>query len=154
MTQVKLDKKEIEQSISFYKGQGVQDVLKRFDFTKEERKKINDAIRTSKLANPRVKLICEVDELLKGIVKTRKPKQVETNSVYIPVEMNLKLASMESKKTKDKIKLEKIFVWLISIILLLVFAYVQNNNNKKMEQILQPQQIEQTEQTSKGSVLF
>lgn len=154
MTQVKLDKKEIERSISFYKGQGVQNVLKRFDFTKEERKKINDAIRTSKLPNPRVKLIYEVDELLKEIAKTRKPKQVEIDSVYIPVEVNLKLASMESEKNKDKIKLEKIFVWLISIILLLVFAYVQNNNNKKIEQILQPQQIEQTEQTNKGSVLF
>lgn len=145
MTQIKLNKKELEQSIAFYKGQGIQDVLKRFEFTQEEQKKIDNAIRTSKLPNPRVKLICEVDELLKEVAKTRKPKQSKTEiEIETSTEWNLKMASLESKKEEIVLKKDslKIKFGVIVFILFIIFQiYMQRKNDEKIKNhMIQEQQ--------------
>jgi len=153
MTQIKLNKKELEQSIAFYKGQGIQDVLKRFEFTKDEQKKIDNAIRTSKLPNPRVKLICEVNELLKKIAKTRKPKQSKTEiEIETSIEWNLKMASLESKKEEIVLKKDsfKIKIGIIVFILSILFqSYIEEKNDERIKKYM----IQEQQQYEK-SVVF
>lgn len=67
-----MNKVEQEQ-LKFYKNGQAEVVLKRFAFSEDEEKLIRDAIRTSKMQHPRMKLIEQADELLKEVAKTRKP---------------------------------------------------------------------------------
>jgi len=69
--------KEDELKLKFYKNGAAEAVLKRFMFTEKEKKLIQDAIRTSNMPKPRMKLIDEVDVLLKDVAKFREPKSVE-----------------------------------------------------------------------------
>ena len=145
MTKMKLNKKELEQSIAFYKGQGIQDVLKRFEFTQDEQKKIDDAIRTSQLLNPRVKLINEVDKFLKEVAKTRQPKQSKVEiETKISTEWNLKMALLEAKKEEIVLKKDslKIKFGVIVFILFIIFQiYMQRKNDEKIKNhMIQEQQ--------------
>lgn len=67
-----MNKREKEQ-LEFYKNGHANAILKRFIFSEEEEKLIHDAIRTSKMQYPRMKLIEQADELLKEVAQTREP---------------------------------------------------------------------------------
>jgi fibrillarin-like rRNA methylase len=71
--------KEDKLKIEFYKNGAAEAVLKRFMFTEKEKKLIQDAIRTANMPNPRMKLIDEVDVLLKDVAKFREPIIIEQN---------------------------------------------------------------------------
>jgi len=71
--------KEDELKLKFYKNGTAEAVLERFMFTEKEKKLIQDAIRTANMPNPRMKLIDEVDELLKDVAKFREPIIIEQN---------------------------------------------------------------------------
>jgi len=71
--------KEDKLKIEFYKNGVAEAVLKRFMLTEKEKKLIQDAIRTANMPNPRMKLIDEVDVLLKDVAKFREPIIIEQN---------------------------------------------------------------------------
>ena len=64
---------ENQQNIAFYQGTALQSVLKRFEFSEDEKELIYSAIRTSKSSKPRMALIHQADALLKEVAKTREP---------------------------------------------------------------------------------
>lgn len=76
--------------LEFYKNGTAESVLKRFEFSEKEEKLVRDAIRTAQLANPRMKLIRDADELLKEVARTRKPI-APTDKTEVSAETMLKL---------------------------------------------------------------
>lgn len=70
-------------TIEFFKNGSARRVLKRFIFNEEEKKLVEDAIRTAQRANPRMKLVYEADELLKKVAKTRTPIASDTKTSRI-----------------------------------------------------------------------
>ena len=68
--------------IEFYKT-GVFSVLKRYDFSQEEKQVINAAILTAKKKTPNMALIDKSDTLLKQITSKHKPKDAPLNKTDI-----------------------------------------------------------------------
>ena len=93
--------KEDELKLKFYKNGAAEAVLKRFMFTEKEKKLIQDAIRTSNMPNPRMKLIDEVDVLLKDVAKSREPIVIDSET-KIAAEDMIKFANMKIKATQRK----------------------------------------------------
>ena len=90
--------------LEFYKNGSAESVLKRFSFSEKEEKLVRDAIRTARLANPRMKLIQEADELLKEVAKTREPiTPTEKTEVSIEAIAQLELLRLgaSNKQIKD-----------------------------------------------------
>ncbi len=108
--------KEDKLEIEFYKNGNAQDVLERFEFSKEEIALVQNAIRTSKLSHPRMKLIFEANELLKTVAKTRKPKLVKPKISEADIK-RLESRTMKYKVTPDFDKLIVIasFIFIISV---------------------------------------
>jgi hypothetical protein len=71
------------QELEFYKNGSAESVLERFIFNSEEKKLIEDAIRTAKMPKPRMKLIQKADKLLKEVAKNREPI-ASTNTTKVP----------------------------------------------------------------------
>jgi hypothetical protein len=59
--------------LEFYKNGSAKKVLQRYEFTSDEKRLINDAIRTAQKEKPRMLLIRKSDRLLREVAKTRKP---------------------------------------------------------------------------------
>ena len=93
--------KEDELKLKFYKNGTAEAVLERFMFTEKEKKLIQDAIRTANMPNPRMKLIDEVDELLKDVAKFREPIVIESEIKISPKDM-IKFVNMKTKATQRK----------------------------------------------------
>ncbi len=90
--------------LEFYKNGSAESVLKRFVFSQAEEKLIRDAMRTAQLANPRMKLIRDADELLREVAKTRDPivstEKKEVSSADIA---NFELMKLSSAKRKEEL---------------------------------------------------
>jgi hypothetical protein len=63
--------------VDFYRGSAVQSVLRRYEFTEQEKRIIQRAITTAKKDKPNMILIDKADALLKECSATRKPKREE-----------------------------------------------------------------------------
>ena len=63
------DQEEID--LNFYKNGLAESVLKRYEFSDEEKELIHSAIRTAKMKHPRMQVIEEADALLKEVAKSR-----------------------------------------------------------------------------------
>ena len=85
--------------LEFYKNGSAQSVLNRFVFNEKEEKLVQDAVRTAHLANPRMKLIYEADELLREVAKTREPiAPAEKTEVSAEVMAKLELLRLTTTK--------------------------------------------------------
>ena len=90
-------------TIEFFKNGSAERVLGRFEFSEEEKKLIQDAIRTANRPNPRMKLIYEADALLKEVAKTRKPISPKKSSEMPPeVLANLELLNYKVAQQQEK----------------------------------------------------
>ena len=90
-----------ESELEFYKNGSAENVLKRFEFSEEETRLIQDAIRTANMPKPRMQLIHQVDALLKEVVKNRTPIVHEKKtqvSADAMAKIELMKLSSESKK--------------------------------------------------------
>ena len=72
--------------LEFYRGDAVHSILKRYNFSEEERQVVHSAIVTSKKPKVDMSLIAKADRLLKHISTTRKPlastvKEMDTQKV-------------------------------------------------------------------------
>ncbi len=63
------DQEEID--LEFYKNGLAESVLKRYEFSDEEKELIHSAIRTAKMKHPRMQVVEEADALLKEVAKSR-----------------------------------------------------------------------------------
>ena len=94
-------------TIEFFKNGSAERVLERFEFSEEEKKLIQDAIRTANRTNPRMKLIYEADALLKEVAKTRKPVSPKKSSEMSPEVLanlellNYKVAQQQQEKRSE-----------------------------------------------------
>lgn len=96
--------KEEKLEIEFYKNGSAESVLKRFVFSKEEEKLVRDAMRTAQLANPRMKLIHDADELLKEVAKSREPiAPTEKTEVSADTMVSFELMKHNSTKKKEEL---------------------------------------------------
>ena len=69
--------REEEQNVQFYRTDSVQRVLKRYDFSDNEKQIIHEAIITAKRDVPNMKAIAKADALLKMIASSREPISME-----------------------------------------------------------------------------
>jgi len=130
-----------ETDIEFYKGSGAKNVLNRFEFSEEEKKLINNAIRTAHMKYPRMKIIREANDLLKEIAKVRKPKSTDVINVEEKAQVDIFIQSLEYQKNnsiQNKTKKyefsifgykmsRKFFSFLLGAVITLILLYVQNN---------------------------
>ena len=65
------------QKTAFYKGEAVHKVLKRYDFSDNEKQIIEAAILTAKQDRPKMAVIEKADALLKMVASSREPIQQE-----------------------------------------------------------------------------
>ena len=73
--------REEEENIQFYRTDAVQSVFKRYEFTEDEKKEMQAAIRTASTKYPNMNLIVKADTLLKKITASRTPIKQEVDQV-------------------------------------------------------------------------
>ncbi len=99
---------EVEE-LGFYKNGSAQTVLERFKFTDEEKKLVQDAIRTASMPKPRMKLIQEADVLLKEVAKNREPiipLDVGTKVPYDAI-TNIELLKINNAMKQTELSIDK-----------------------------------------------
>ncbi|MBT5934187.1 hypothetical protein [Sulfurimonas sp.] len=95
---------EIEKlELEFYKNGSADAVLNRFTFSEKEEKLVRDAMRTAQLANPRMKLIRDADELLREVAKTREAI-VPNEKTKVSAEDIAKLELLRLSATKKQVE--------------------------------------------------
>ncbi len=111
--------------IDFYRSDTVHTVLKRYDFSEDEKKIIQSAIVTAKRDKPNIKLIHKADILLKSVTESQDPVEMEK------FQMDKKsLRGMTRIKWKRE---EKKFPWIITLLVIQVVGvfilnyYMANN---------------------------
>ncbi len=139
------DKLELE----FYKNGSAEGVLKRFAFSEKEEKLIRDAMRTAQLANPRMKLIRDADELLREVTKTREPivpiEKTEVSAEEIVKFELMKIQQKQKEEQKNQKPKNKVSFFGLSIsksMLLFVFVAVgimgiQYYQNKEADRMME-----------------
>ena len=91
-------------SIEFYKGDAVHSVLKRYEFSDDEKRIIQAAILTARKSKPSIKLINEADALLNKISKTRKPLPITEEADDTAITLAKAQAEYSSLATSTKSK--------------------------------------------------
>lgn len=91
-------------AIDFYRGSGVQDVLKRYEFSDKENKVILAAILTSRRKTPNMKFIRTADALLKHIAMSRTPIEQNSNTSISPQILAQFEAMTKETKRKSRSK--------------------------------------------------
>ena len=140
--------------LAFYKNGSAESVLKRFVFSETEEKLVRDAMRTAQLANPRMKLIRDADELLREVAKTREPLEPTEKTKLSPeAMMNINMVSFKHTPTEKDSKripffyLPKtksgrvIYFGMIAIIILLQFTAIDNAQEVQNEATQSAQKI-------------
>lgn len=147
--------KENQAQLQFYQNGTALEVLKRYEFSEDERKLILDAVRTSKMQYPRMKLIEDADALLKEVAKTR--KVIATNEVDIEPQYVAKLEAkaIGSVVQKDSPALSLIKKLPIFMIIGIFVAITIHNMTKVEDKSLQPVTFEEAKNIclTKGMVL-
>ena len=147
--------KNTQAQLQFYQNGTALEVLKRYEFSEDERKLIMDAVRTSKMQHPRMKLIEEADALLKEVAKTR--KVIATSEVDIEPQYVAKLEAkaIGSVIQKDSPALALIKKLPILMIIGIFVAITVHNMTKVEDKSLQPVTFEEAKNIclTKGMVL-
>ena len=114
--------------IEFYRSDAVYTVLKRYDFSDNEKKIIQAAIVTAKRDKPNMKLIHQAYTLLRSVTKSQDPVEIEKFQMD---NRSLRgMAGMEGKK-EEKRKYSWIITLLtIQIVGLLILNYYMTDDKK------------------------
>jgi len=86
--------------VDFFRSDAINSVLERFDFTDDERKTIQAAIRSAKKARPNMMLIDKADALLKKYAANKTFKKQNVN----PTQTAKAIAQAEMERFKNKNK--------------------------------------------------
>ncbi len=119
-------KKEEEAALDFFRNGAAERVLERYEFSEQERKLIEDAIRSAKREFPRMKLVKEAEELLKKIAKSRQPKRTAKPIDMEKMDITFKhSASFTMEKAEEKAR-KKYMPWIMLVVFLsmLLFQYL------------------------------
>ncbi len=117
--------------IAFFKGNGVHNILKRYEFSEEERKVVSAAILTARKERPDSRIIARADALLKEVAQTREPIQNDETppneaEILAMFELYKKTHLGDDKPRSSLFSKERRLIWtvlLIVIILALMFAF-------------------------------
>ena len=116
-------------NITFFKGNGVRNILKRYEFSEEERKIINAAILTARKEQPDSRIMARADALLKEVAQTRKPlegeEEVKSEEEVLALFEMYKQTHGSSKKAAASIfSKERRLVWaVIGIVVLMMLIF-------------------------------
>lgn len=109
--------------IDFYRTGAVYTVLKRYEFTEDEKKVIQSAILTSKKAKVDMNLIAKADTLLSNIAKTREPVQEteevgNTAAILAKAQVDYSLQGARKKTTHDDREGNRIMLFVAGMVVL------------------------------------
>ena len=119
----KMTKEELLK-LAFYQGEGVHNVLKRFEFSATEKEIIYLAISASSKKNPNMKPIIKADALLKMVASSREPIE----EIEDPTEKIRKQASLDANyalktaKLKDNWYVSPVSLMLLGAVILVFFT--------------------------------
>jgi hypothetical protein len=149
--------------IEFYRTNTVHTILKRYEFTKEERQVITAAILTAKKEKPNMLLIKKADQLLQEIAATQTAHDSEVDQTEIAkgqaraviVDSQKKRVRAESCGSGWNIEYGAIPVAITSALfyIYLHFAYQEDNIYKNQEPLLRTFTEAQTYCQEQGKVL-
>lgn len=110
-------------TIDFYRSNAVYTVLKRYEFTEDEKKVIRSAILTSKKEEVDMNLIAKADTLLSNVTKKREPlpKTEETGStaaILAKAQVDYSLQSARKNATHDDREGNRIMLFLAGMVVL------------------------------------
>lgn len=132
--------------IAFYKGDAVHRILKRFEFSDDEKRIIRAAILTSRKDSPNMRSIAAANKLLENVAKTREPIKTPESERVTP-EAIVKMEAMafkEQMREKSLSEESSRFFRLDSklsiaiVIALLIALYMYKNTYKKYTHIIKP----------------
>ena len=123
-------------NVEFYKGNGVQSVLRRYDFTPKEKQLLQSAIITARQIHPDMALLEQADVLLKLTTKTKKAKDEDVDSDETA--RAIAKATLKSKKKQNPLTKQRepyiaqrwAYGFLISAIFYAIFNYVMDHYGK------------------------
>ena len=140
---------EEKHSIQFYRTDAVHTILKRYDFTNEEKRVITAAILTAKKEKPNMTLINKADKLLQEITATQTPHNDEVDKTEIAkgqaraviVDSHIKRVREDGGGSGWNIEYGAITVAIASVIFYgyIHFAYSGDNARKKLETFAEAQ---------------
>lgn len=88
--------------VDFYRGNAVQGVLRRYEFTEQEKRIIQRAIITARKDKPNMFLIDKADALLKECAATREPKKEEVDPAQLSRAIaRVNMAGYETKNSQN-----------------------------------------------------
>ena len=110
-------------AIDFYRTGAVYTVLKRYEFTEDEKKVIQSAILTSKKEKVDMNLIAKADTLLSSIAKTREPLQeteetANAAAILAKAQVDYSLQGARKKTTYDDREGNRIMLFLAGMAVL------------------------------------
>ncbi len=90
--------------LEFYKSGRAERVLERYDFSDDERKVVEAAVRSAQSSRPRLQIIEKADLILKTVAKTQKPKEIESSDEGLSkeTEVTLNMMQFQGDKTEDE----------------------------------------------------
>jgi len=154
---------EEKHSIQFYRTDAVHTILKRYDFTNEEKRVITAAILTAKKEKPNMTLINKADKLLQEITATQTPHNDEVDKTEIAkgqaraviVDSHIKRVKEDGGGTGWSIEYGAITVAVTSALfyIYLYFAHQEVDIDKKPEPLLRTFAEAQTYCQKQGKVL-
>ncbi len=114
--------------IDFYRSDAVYTVLKRYEFSENEKKIIQAAIITAKRENPNITLIEKSDALLKMVAASREPVAIEVDELETKKHISaVKMADYKKIETSFwKRPLDTSGIYLYAIITWAVLAVALN----------------------------
>ena len=120
-----MQQNEHDFKIEFYKGRSAYTILTRYDFSKEEKKIIYDAILTAKRDHPNMKLIAVADTLLNEVSSTRERVQQSTEEQgnkefkYAKAKLDYSMRdNLVSPEDKREINMKKaLYIYIITLII-------------------------------------
>ncbi len=107
-----------DSKIAFYNSLAVHTVLKRYEFTDDEKRVIYAAIVTAKKEKPVIRLIDKSDALLRMVASSRKPIKETEN----PIERVKNLARLDANYSLEMAKLK--YDWYVNPVSLMLLGMV------------------------------
>ena len=130
----KMNKEKVQ--IDFYRTSAVHSVLKRYEFTEDEKKVIHAAIRTAVTKHPNMQLIAKADALLNEIASSREPiKQEVDPTELVKAKARAAIVDTHTKRVKAEqgskgLGLTLLAVIIPGLIVAVVYKYAMNDESR------------------------
>ncbi len=153
--------REEERTIQFYRTDAVHTVLKRYEFSEEEKKIIQAAIVTARREKPSMALIEKADALLKNITTNQTPVDNGIDKTEM-AKAQARAAIIDTQKKKVRAESSGRDGWSIefiaitvAIVSLIIYGYIYftESPNKKNEHLLYTFSAAQAYCQEQGKVL-